>query len=92
MHDPNVGGFYRFWKGFVPKLDHVPGVHFSLQIHAQVPVYLDSAAADRVANLPPTPFGQAFFQGAFKNRTVVGRIQVHQLKWGLFAFAHAMIV
>jgi len=92
MDDPNIGGFDRFWKGFVPKLDHVPSVHFSLQIHAQVPVHLNSAAPDRVANLTPTPFGQAFFQGAFEDGTVVGRLEMHQLKWGLFAFAHALLV
>jgi len=92
VDDPNIGGFDRLWQGFIPQFDHVPGVYFSLQIHAQVPVHLNSAASDRVANLTPTPFSQAFFQGAFKNGTVVGRIEMHQLKWGLFAFAHALIV
>ena len=92
IDDPNIGGFDRFWKGFVPKLDHVPSVHFALQIHAQVPIHLNSAAPDRVANLTPTPFGQAFFQGAFEDGTVVGRLEMHQLKWGLFAFAHALLV
>lgn len=92
IDDPNIGGFDRFWKGFVPKLDYVPSVHFSLQIHAQVPIHLNSAASDSVANLTPTPFGQAFFQGAFENGTVVGRLEMHQLKWWLFSFTHALIV